>query len=148
RPEVRAGVLVVGRRADARARAGPLHRHRARRGVTSGPDAGRGRRGGPACGLRRHGERTGGEGTLSPAGRAVVLAGCLTVAYTQLPLYSANQNTYFLHGLANSGSGQLAHDWLAKTADPVPVFSALVQFTVRWLWPPLFHLYTCALYGA
>jgi len=83
--------------------------------------------------------------TLSSAGRAVVLAVCLTLAYTQLPLYSSNQNTYFLHGLAHSGFGQLARDWLAHTADPVPVFSALVRLTSAC--PPLFYLYGCALFG-
>ena len=84
--------------------------------------------------------------TASAAGRAAVLAVCLTLAYTQLPLYSTNQNTYFLHGLAQSGFGHLANDWLAHTADAVPVFSALVRLTAG-AWPPLFHLYTCVLFG-
>jgi hypothetical protein len=49
------------------------------------------------------------------------------LCYTQYPLYSSNQNQYFLHGLADSGNGNLAEDWLANTADPTPVFSALIR---------------------
>lgn len=52
-------------------------------------------------------------------------------AYTQSPLYTSNQNQYFLHGLANAGVGFLSEDWLAKTPDTVPVFNALVEWTVR-----------------
>lgn len=84
--------------------------------------------------------------TRSAAGRAAVLAVSLTLAYTLLPLYSTNQNTYFLHGIAQSGWGHLAHDWLAHTADPVPVFSVLVRLT-RGLWPPLFYVELCMLFG-
>ena len=53
------------------------------------------------------------------------------VAYTQSPLYSSNQNQYFLHGLANAGTGFLREDWLARTPDTVPVFNALVEWTLR-----------------
>jgi hypothetical protein len=53
------------------------------------------------------------------------------VTYTQAPLYYSNQNQYFLHGLAQAGLGNLDQDWLANTADPTPVFSALVAFTYR-----------------
>ncbi len=56
------------------------------------------------------------------------------LVYTQFPLYSSNQNQYFLHGLATSGYGFLQKDWLANTADPTPVFSALV-----WLTESVFH---------
>jgi di/tricarboxylate transporter len=48
-------------------------------------------------------------------------------AYTQPPLFSGNQNTYFLKGIADSGFGFLSGDWLANQTDPVPVFSALVR---------------------
>src|SRR5262249_36843491 len=83
-----------GRRADERTRPRALRRHRAHRGLASRPHAGRQGGGGPARALRRHGEGSGGTVTRSSAGRAAVLAVGLTVAYTQLPLYSANQNTY------------------------------------------------------
>ena len=49
--------------------------------------------------------------------------------YAQAPLYSSNQNTYFLHGLAKAGYGFLEKDWLANTLDSLPVFTALVQWT-------------------
>ena len=56
------------------------------------------------------------------------------IAYSQSPLYTSNQNQYFLHGLAQAGYGALDRDWLANTLDPTPVFSALVALTYR-----LFH---------
>jgi hypothetical protein len=35
--------------------------------------------------------------------------------YAQSPLYTSNQNTYFLHGMAQAGFGQLSRDWTART---------------------------------
>ncbi len=52
------------------------------------------------------------------------------IIYAQSPLYSSNQYQYFLHGIAHAGEGYLAHDWLANTIDPLPLFSALVEGTV------------------
>jgi len=49
--------------------------------------------------------------------------------YAQSPLYTSNQNTYFLHGLAQAGFGYLDHDWLASTQELMPVFSRLVYLT-------------------
>lgn len=69
------------------------------------------------------------------------------LAYTQAPLYYSNQNQYFLHGLADGGKGNLDRDWLASTADPTPVFSALVAFTYRFLDERLFHVYYALLMG-
>lgn len=73
---------------------------------------------------------------------------CFTLAYAQAPLYTSNQNQYFLHGLARAGYGHLQEDWLAGTLDPTPVFSALVAFSY-WLlaWPPIFYLYFGLLAG-
>lgn len=56
------------------------------------------------------------------------------LAYAQSPLYTSNQNQYFLHGLAAAGYGYLGQDWLANTLDPTPVFSKLVEWSYR-----LFH---------
>ena len=56
------------------------------------------------------------------------------IAYSQSPLYTSNQNQYFLHGLTRAGYGVLDQDWLANTGDPTPIFSALVALTYR-----LFH---------
>ena len=66
------------------------------------------------------------------AGLLAFLAWSLVFAiiYAQSPLYTSNQNQYFLHGLSHAGIGYLAHDWLANTIDPLPVFSLLVQGTV------------------
>jgi hypothetical protein len=54
-----------------------------------------------------------------------------SLAYAQSPLYTSNQNQYFLHGLAQAGYGNLHQDWLANTLDPTPLFSALVAWTYR-----------------
>lgn len=67
------------------------------------------------------------------------------LAYSQAPLYTSNQNQYFLHGAARAGLGFLHQDWLANTADPTPVFSWLVEATYRLLPPAAFHLEYLAL---
>ena len=64
---------------------------------------------------------------------AVLLAVAFAAAHTQSPLYYSNQNQYLLHGLADGGLGHLSHDWLARTTDPTPVFSALVSAGYRHL---------------
>jgi len=69
------------------------------------------------------------------------------VAFTQWPLYSENQNTKFLQGLAHSGYGLLGEDWLANTVDPLPLFSFLVQITNSLLPEYVFHLYHGLLLG-
>jgi hypothetical protein len=93
---------------------------------------------------------------LSPSPRSPFVRGALSslfwavvfgLAYTQAPLYYSNQNQYFLHGLAEGGLGDLEHDWLANTADPTPVFSALVAITYRWLHPAFFYLYYLLILG-
>lgn len=74
------------------------------------------------------------------------LAACLLaalafgLAYSQAPLYTSNQNQYFLHGAARAGLGFLHRDWLANTADPTPVFTWIVEWTYRLLPPATFHL--------
>src|SRR4051812_47995736 len=87
--------------------------------------------------------------TTTPTRRLAVLLFLFgfSVAYCQAPLYYSNQNQYFVHGLAQAGRGFLADDWLATTADPTPVFSALVAFTVRYLHPWLFHVYYALILG-
>src|SRR5690348_4533994 len=81
----------------------------------------------------------------TPGGQAsrlvVPLVGAVlfALAHTQPPLYYSNQNQYFLHGLARAGYGDLGRDWLARTADPTPAFTAFVELAYRGLgeWP--FH---------
>jgi len=77
----------------------------------------------------------------------VAMAALFALAYAQAPLYYSNQNQYFLHGLAQAGHGGLEEDWLANTADPTPVFSALVCITIRLLHPYAFHVYYALLLG-
>lgn len=70
------------------------------------------------------------------------------IAYSQSPLYTSNQNQYFLHGLASAGFGTLRQDWLANTRDPTPVFSALVEITYRFTHSGfLYYVYYAILMG-
>lgn len=70
------------------------------------------------------------------------------IIYAQSPLYTSNQNTYFLHGLASAGLGNLKTDWLANTADPTPVFSGLVFLTYALTHSgALFYVYYALLMG-
>lgn len=68
------------------------------------------------------------------------------IAYTQSPLYEGNQNTKFLHGLAQAGRGYLSEDWLANTIDPLPVFSFLVYVTAL-VNENLFYIYYAVILG-
>lgn len=68
-----------------------------------------------------------------------------STAYTQSPLFTSNQNQYFLHGLARAGYGYLHEDWLANTLDPTPVFSFLVEITYRIFQSPAVFLLIYAL---
>jgi hypothetical protein len=71
-----------------------------------------------------------------------------TIAYAQAPLFTSNQNQYFLHGLANAGFGNLSEDWLTKTIDPTPTFSALITQTYRiTTWSAIFYVYFGILAG-
>src|SRR3972149_217228 len=40
------------------------------------------------------------------------------LAYAQSPLYTSNQNQYFLHGLARAGVGYLNQDWSSRSLPP------------------------------
>jgi hypothetical protein len=78
----------------------------------------------------------------------VVCVTLFTLAYAQSPLYTSNQNQYFLHGMASAGHGILSEDWLANTLDPTPVFSKLIDITWRVLpWQPIFYIYFGILAG-
>ena len=76
----------------------------------------------------------------------LLVAGVFAVAYTQSPLYEGNQNTKFLHGLAQAGRGYLEADWLANTADQLPVFSSLI-YAIVLLNDNLFYLYYAVILG-
>lgn len=71
----------------------------------------------------------------------IALALAFALSLKQLPLYSSNQNSYFVHGLARAGLGWLRHDWIARTADPFPLFSFLVSATVAGIGDRFFYLY-------
>ena len=70
------------------------------------------------------------------------------ILYAQSPLYTSNQNQYFLHGLARAGLGFLKRDWLATTPDPTPVFSYLIYLTYALTHSDLlFYVYYALLMG-
>ena len=71
-----------------------------------------------------------------------------TLAYAQSPLFTSNQNQYFVHGLAKAGYGHLDQDWLAQTLDPTPVFSGLVALSYHLFhWMPVFYIQFAFLAG-
>ncbi|NQS99123.1 MAG: hypothetical protein HQ591_11765 [candidate division Zixibacteria bacterium] len=84
---------------------------------------------------------------LSSAGKIVFWTLLFGIIYTQKPLYFSNQNTYFLHGLAEAGCGFLQADWLANTIDPFPIFSGLVSVTYSCLHESFFYLYYLIIQG-
>ena len=71
-----------------------------------------------------------------------------TLAYAQSPLFTSNQNQYFLHGLAKANFGILSEDWLANTLDSTPVFSFFVQINY-WVFHNLniFYVYYAIMLG-
>lgn len=69
----------------------------------------------------------------------ILLAAVFGLAHTQAPVGYSNQNQYLLHGFAVAGVGHLRYDWLAGTADPTPVFTALVAVGYGALGPAFLH---------
>ncbi len=69
-------------------------------------------------------------------------------AYYQWPLFSNNQNTYFLIGLARAGYGNLSADWLANQTDSVPVFSSIVSLVQSHGRHWMFYVLFCGLAAA
>jgi len=85
---------------------------------------------------------------LRRTGYFLLWAFLFALAYAQAPLYTSNQNQYFLQGLARAGVGYLSEDWLAGTLDPTPVFTWLVEWTQRlFAAPAVFYLYYALLMG-
>lgn len=80
-------------------------------------------------------------------GAFVLLAVVGSVVFGQAPLYTSNQNQYFLHGLMQAGMGLLHADWLANTVDPTPVFSLLVERTARLHREGLFYVFQALIVG-
>jgi hypothetical protein len=71
---------------------------------------------------------------------ALALAPLFWAAWQIKPLYSENQNTKFLHALADAGVGFLREDWLARTKDGLPAFTFLSEAIFRGLGPNGFYL--------
>lgn len=75
--------------------------------------------------------------TLKPVLQFLFWSVLFALVYAQKPLFTSNENHYFLKGLADAGYGFLAADWHATTLDPTPVFSRLIRVTYQ-----LFHTMT------
>lgn len=71
----------------------------------------------------------------------LIMSALFALAYMQMPLYSSNQNAYFLHGLAKGGFGFLNLDWLAGSTDHIPMFSFIVRVTYDWGLSNLIYLF-------
>jgi hypothetical protein len=78
---------------------------------------------------------------------ALVLAPLFWAAWQIQPLYTENQNTKFLHGLANAGVGFLREDWMAGTKDGLPAFTLLVEVLYRAAGPISFYVACLASYA-
>ncbi len=78
----------------------------------------------------------------------IVLTTIFAISYAQSPLFTSNQNQYFLHGFARAAVGNLNQDWLANTLDPTPVFSLLIEITERYIGIQIvYYLYYAILMG-
>src|SRR5215218_4505124 len=84
---------------------------------------------------------------LTVAGLAL-LGIAFELVYGQAPLYTGNQHTYVVHGLAQAGVGLLPLDWQANTVDPTPATSVLVAVAARLGSEWLILLLHAALIGA
>lgn len=87
------------------------------------------------------------KGLRRPLGSLLLIL-LFALAYAQAPLFTSNQNQYFLHGMARAGIGSLASDWLVSTLDPTPVFSFLIYLIFSIIrWKEIFYLLYAALMG-
>ena len=87
-----------------------------------------------------------GSGARGLAWLALALGPLFLAAWQLKPLYADNQNTKFLHALANTGSGFLREDWLAHTKDGLPLFTALLEGVLRSVGPNGFYVAAAAGY--
>lgn len=71
----------------------------------------------------------------------IVFALIFTFAFKQSPLFTTNQHTKFLHGLAHAGYGHLNEDWQANTKNGLPAFTALVYVTYKISNRYMFYVY-------
>ncbi len=76
-----------------------------------------------------------------------MLSVLFALVHTKDVLYTSNESTKLLHGVALSGRGFLFKDWLVNTIDPLPAFSWLVALTSRFLGDWAYYVYFAALLG-
>lgn len=77
----------------------------------------------------------------------ILVAVLFFFSYTQSPLYSSNQNTYLVRGLAQGGLGLLTEDWYANTTEPFPLVGGLTTLTYRHGHEYMFFAYVVILGG-
>ena len=71
---------------------------------------------------------------------AAIMSGLFAISYKQLPLFSSNQNTYLLNGIAAAVGEPLASDWLANQTSNIPVFSWFTEVSYK-IYPNIFYIY-------
>ena len=73
------------------------------------------------------------------------------IAYSQAVIFTSNQNTKFVSGLALAHYRDVASDWMAGISDPFPVFSYILKWQYELLGlfagVHLAYLFLLALYG-
>src|SRR4051812_30766911 len=69
------------------------------------------------------------------------------VSHNLAPLYTSNQNTKFVIGMARAHVGSLDEDYLAHTTDPFPLFTQIVYATHAYLAPAMYYVYAALLMG-
>ncbi|NEP73355.1 MAG: hypothetical protein F6K25_19590 [Okeania sp. SIO2G4] len=84
---------------------------------------------------------------LNPIAQIFILGLIFGISYTQDPLYTSNQHTKFLQGLAKADLGYLNQDWLANRLDPLPAFTFLVQITYTYFHENFFYFYYILIFG-
>jgi hypothetical protein len=75
----------------------------------------------------------------------LLIAAAFVVSHNLAPLYTSNQNTKFVIGMARAGVGSLNEDYLAHTTDPFPLFTGIVFFTHAMLSPAMYYVYAALL---
>lgn len=79
---------------------------------------------------------------------AILVLFAVAIIFTAMmptrPVFSENQNTKFLYGLAKAGYGFLQSDWLISQGSNLPIFDGLVFVTQKFLGAGAFYLWQIA----
>jgi hypothetical protein len=77
----------------------------------------------------------------------IAMVAAFVITHNIAPLYTSNQNTKYVIGMAQAGVGSLDEDYLAHCTDPFPLFTGSVYLTHAFLTPAMFYVYAALLMG-